>query len=195
MWTTRYLPTEDRRTVRFAIDRDSTPAGYDEVIRGWREDDGFRSFFTTLLASSTSTAFRWETPPITAATAANTPFEFVLVDDPPLDRKPDPRAFESHLSNATESVVVFPNLGGDAVMVVPCPLASPNAYGHLAAFVRHAPVVQQHALWQVVGEAMQQRLGHTPVWLSTSGAGVPWLHVRLDDRPKYYYHKPYRTAA
>mmetsp|Transcript_9405 Transcript_9405/g.21189 ORF Transcript_9405/g.21189 Transcript_9405/m.21189 type:complete len:541 (+) Transcript_9405:444-2066(+) len=28
-----------------------------------------------------------------------------------------------------------------------------------------------------------------PVWLSTSGMGVPWLHVRLDSSPKYYtYH-------
>ncbi len=33
-----------------------------------------------------------------------------------------------------------------------------------------------------------------PVWLSTAGAGVSWLHVRLDDRPKYYGHGPYRTA-
>lgn len=33
----------------------------------------------------------------------------------------------------------------------------------------------------------------TPVWISTSGLGVPWLHVRIDDRPKYYQHAPYRT--
>ncbi|MFL6237620.1 MAG: DUF6940 family protein [Thermoanaerobaculia bacterium] len=27
------------------------------------------------------------------------------------------------------------------------------------------------------------------------GAGVSWLHVRLDDRPKYYGYGPYRTEA
>ena len=35
------------------------------------------------------------------------------------------------------------------------------------------------------------RLGGKPVWLSTAGLGVGWLHVRLDDRPKYYRHAPY----
>jgi hypothetical protein len=62
----------------------------------------------------------------------------------------------------------------------------------LAAFVRHAPQRQRQALWQTVGEAMARRIGHQPVWLSTAGAGVAWLHVRLDNRPKYYSHGPYR---
>lgn len=31
-----------------------------------------------------------------------------------------------------------------------------------------------------------------PLWVSTSGLGVPWLHVRLDDAPKYYTHRPFR---
>ena len=46
-----------------------------------------------------------------------------------------------------------------------------------------------------VGGAVQRRLGTKPVWLSTAGAGVSWLHVRLDDRPKYYGYAPYRQAT
>jgi hypothetical protein len=84
------------------------------------------------------------------------------------------------------------NLGGDAILIVPCPVAEPSAYGHLAAFVRLAPERQRQALWQSVGEAMARRVGARPVWLSTAGAGVSWLHVRLDDRPKYYGYGPYR---
>ena len=30
-----------------------------------------------------------------------------------------------------------------------------------------------------------------PVWLSTSGMGVPWLHMRLDQVPKYYTYEPF----
>jgi hypothetical protein len=42
-----------------------------------------------------------------------------------------------------------------------------------------------HALVDVADDA-------NPEWLSTAGAGVSWLHVRLDDRPKYYGYAPYR---
>jgi hypothetical protein len=120
------------------------------------------------------------------------PFEFVLLDSPELVRRPDPEAFAEHFAVAEASVAAFPNLAGDAIMVVPAPLAEPSAYAHLAAFVRLAPAAQQHALWQTVGEAMARRIGARPVWLSTAGAGVTWLHVRLDDRPKYYGFVPYK---
>jgi hypothetical protein len=39
---------------------------------------------------------------------------------------------------------------------------------------------------------MEKRLGARPIWLNTAGAGVPWFHVRLDKRPKYYGVDPYR---
>ena len=39
----------------------------------------------------------------------------------------------------------------------------------------------------------QQERACVPVWVSTAGAGVSWLHVRLDDRPKYYGYQPYRN--
>ncbi len=80
-------------------------------------------------------------------------------------------------------------------MVVPRPLAADSAYGHLSAFVRGAPEAQRAELWKVVGATMQKRISDRAVWLSTAGAGVPWLHVRLDDRPKYYHHGPYRQTA
>ena len=92
----------------------------------------------------------------------------------------------------SEDVETFSNLGRDAVMVVPCPVGSDSAYGHLASFTRDAPEPQQHELWKAVGKAMQNRLSDKPVWLSTAGMGVSWLHVRLDDRPKYYGFAPYR---
>ena len=69
-----------------------------------------------------------------------------------------------------------------------------RAYGHLAAFVREAPREQVHALWARVGELVLERVSNVPLWLSTAGGGVAWLHVRLDSRPKYYTHAPYRRA-
>jgi hypothetical protein len=122
------------------------------------------------------------------------PFEFVVLDSPDLARPADATAFADQFPNAKDGVAVFANLGGDATMIVPCPIAEPAAYGHLAAFVRLAPETQRDALWRTVGEVLAQRLGPKPLWLSTAGAGAAWLHVRLDARPKYYGHAPYRQG-
>jgi len=167
---------------------------WSEVLQHWRRDPGFADAFTEMLAAMPWPAFRWETPPLTTQ-RLDTAFECVVVDSPGLSAAPDPAPFAEHLRRAGERPVVsFSNLGGDAVLVVPCPLADTSAYAHLASFVRHAPRAQQRALWQAVARAMQQRVGQRPVWLSTAGGGVAWLHVRLDNRPKYYAHTPYRSA-
>ncbi len=194
MWSSRIEQVSTDLIIRVQIELDSLPVPYVEVLKRWESDREFRTFYLGLLAESPFPAFRWETPPITALTA-NRSFEFVLVNSPELDRTADVEAFGEHFKIESESQVVeFANLGKDAVLVVPCPLASHSAYGHIGAFVRNAPVPQQHALWARVGTAMQRRLGTKPVWLSTAGAGVSWLHVRLDDRPKYYVFAPYRDV-
>jgi hypothetical protein len=195
MWSFPSEQMPDNRGMRFTVELDSEPANFVDVVRAWTADASFRSLFNAELEDVPFTAFRWETPPVTG-TSATRLFEFVVLDSPGLARHPDPEAFAEHFGAASdEGVVVFPNLGGDAIMVVPCPLTSTSAYGHLAAFVREAPETQQHALWRSVGEAMVRRLGAKPVWLSTAGGGVSWLHVRLDDRPKYYGYGPYRNAT
>lgn len=165
---------------------------YDEVLKLWQEDAEFRSFFLSILAEVPFSAYRWETPPITAATANRT-FEFVLFNDPGLDRTADSQTFSSYFdTDSKEGIVAFPNLGNDAFLVVPSPRGKAYAYGHLAAFVRNASSTQNHALWQRVGIVMEQKLNTKPIWLSTAGGGVSWLHVRLDSYPKYYGFSPYR---
>lgn len=195
MWVVRREVLENGRVLKWAVERDSRPVSFATVLDRWQDDPAFRSFFNGLLAGAPFEAFRWETPPVTLATA-DRPFEFVLLDSPGLAREPDRAAFAEHFAGvAGTGVVAFPNLSGDATLVVPCPGEPLAAYGHLAAFVRHAPESQRHDLWELVGHAMRRRLGTAPVWLSTAGAGVSWLHVRLDDRPKYYGYAPYRSRG
>jgi hypothetical protein len=138
-------------------------------------------------------AFRFETPCLSRRTAAG-PLEFVLVDAPELRGPADPGAFREHF-RAGETAVAFDNLGGDARLVAPCPAGAADAWTHVAAFSRQAPPDHQHGLWRLVGRELAARLGDRPVWLSTAGDGVPWLHVRLDDTPKYYRYDPWRESA
>jgi hypothetical protein len=160
MWHAQIESLSDGRVQKFAVFRDDAAVTYSDVLKLWRNDKAFRSFFIALLADSPFAAFRWETPPVTAANNGR-PFEFVLVQSASLDRPVNPRAFASHFTDA--DVVTFPNLDGDAVMVVPCPVVEDSVYGHLASFLRNAPESQVHHLWQAVGATMQDRLGDRPV--------------------------------
>ena len=79
-------------------------------------------------------------------------------------------------------------------MVVPTPGVDHTIYCHLLSFLRGGTKKQRNLLWQLVGEEMEIRVNDTPVWVSTAGGGVAWLHVRLDDRPKYYSYAPYKNV-
>jgi len=195
MFDSRIEILNDGTVLRYRIFDGTRRPAYGEVLELWRRDPGFRSFFLSLLSEAPFTAYRWETPPVTPATLER-PFEFVLLDSPGLEVPPDRAAFAAHFEclDGASGVIAFPNLGGDAELVVPLPRGQDAVYPHIAAFVRGAPEEQRHALWKAVAQAMEHRLGEQPVWLSTAGGAVPWLHVRLDSRPKYYGFHPYRTA-
>ncbi len=182
------------RALKVQVCRAGKPLSYAEVIGLWQSEPAFCSFFISLLSGAPFSAFRWETPPLTA-TCLDRRFEFVLLDSPGLDVPPDVRAFSENFSSASEQdVISFHNLGHDALLVVPLPRGPDTAYGHLAAFTRYAPEAQNHALWKAVGRRLEQAVGERPVWVSTAGGGVAWLHVRLDSWPKYYGYDPYRKA-
>ena len=195
MWKARSDSLANGRQLKISITDDDASVTYGAVLQAWQADADFRSFFIALLANAPFSAFRWETPPLTATTT-NQPFEFVLLNSPGLDRAPEPQVFAEHFrAQPDRAAIAFANLGGDALLIVPRQERPTSAYGHLAAFLRQAPESQQHALWQLVGKTLQQRLNQRPVWLSTAGGGVAWLHVRLDDRPKYYGYGPYRQMG
>ncbi len=164
-----------------------------ELFRLLAGEDDFADWYGQLLAASDYRAFYWEHPPLTSGNV-DRDAEFVLIDAPVLATLPaDPAPFQSQFEvRADESVIAFPNLGGDAVLVAPGPKGPDDAYPHLAAFVRHAPEDQLRELWRVTSRAVEDSLSSAPIWLSTAGLGVTWLHIRLDTRPKYYSHAPYK---
>jgi len=108
--------------------------------------------------------------------------------------KADVLSFKKYFSQ-NEQVARFPNLSGDAQLVVPTPSTEKTNYAHLAAFTREAPIKQQLAFWKMVSVEYEKSIGQRTKWLSTSGLGVYWLHVRIDRFPKYYQYKPYKELT
>ncbi|MDH3588304.1 MAG: hypothetical protein OEQ74_02750, partial [Gammaproteobacteria bacterium] len=100
-------------------------------------------------------------------------------------------AFSEHFDDRLE-MAVFDNLGADAVLVAPAPIPQGAQYTHLAAFCRTAPLDLSVQFWQCLGETCLEKTGDKPIWISTAGTGIGWLHARLDTYPKYYSHDPYR---
>jgi hypothetical protein len=181
----------DAKTLRWELqDANGRALAFESVVEQWRRGEAFRKFWLTSLRTAPFASYAWECPPVAEATRSR-PFECVFIESPSLARMTaEPEAFAEYF-RSDRSVVTFGNLGGDATLVAPCPGGSGNDYTHLASFTATAPNAQQDALWQAVGEAMEKRIATKPVWLSTAGLGVGWLHIRLDDRPKYYRYERY----
>ncbi|MGK7888496.1 MAG: hypothetical protein AB4042_04120 [Leptolyngbyaceae cyanobacterium] len=100
-------------------------------------------------------------------------------------------AFQRYLQRLTsdEAIAVFPNLSGDAQLVVP---PATGDYGHIRAFCRHAPEILTDRLWLQVGMMVNQAIQQKDiVWCNTHGHGVPWMHVRFDRSHKYTAFPPY----
>ncbi|MGH8504131.1 MAG: DUF6940 family protein [Gammaproteobacteria bacterium] len=197
MWQSRIEVLEDGHIRRMTLERNGSPATYAQVIHGWKSDPEFRAFYIALLADAPFDAMFWESPPITR-TSLDRPYEFVLVNSPALaTATPDAAAFAAAFSTASaeEGVVTFENLGGDALLVAPCPAGPACVYPHLAAFVRGAPEAQRHELFITLANAIARRISDELLWVSTAGLGVYWLHVRLDSWPKYYTFRPYSHSS
>jgi hypothetical protein len=196
MWETR-TDTPQQGCLRVRTLTGGRPLSFAEAIEHWAGETSFRDWFSQLLLDAPFAAYCWETPPV-ARSSVDREFEFVLADAPALGRfRADPQPFSEQFARCDpgSSTVAFPNLGGDAVLVAPLPAGTGSEYSHLGSFLRSAPLSQRHALWQHVGTLIKERLGDDPLWVSTAGLGVSWLHVRLDSHPKYYRFDPYRSAA
>lgn len=193
MW---YARTEEiKGAQRLRLLRDGSALSFAEMFDLMETDAEFRRWYTSVLAGSPFDAFFWEHPPL-GTRDRGVAAELVLVDAPALaGLRPDPEPFRSQLEERADAdVAMFENLGGDATLIVPRPIASPDVYAHLAAFVRQAPPDQVDHLWERTAHAVRESLGARPRWLSTAGMGVAWLHVRIDSYPKYYRFGPYKAA-
>ena len=184
-----------RKVHSYHAERDGRLMSWHEVAVALRDEAGARAALSSALAESPFAAFFWECQP-TSSSAKDAPFGFVVVDSPVLaTASPLPFPFAAHLDGPGD-VALFGSLGHDALLVAPKIRATEGTYTHLAVFVREGAPDQVDALWRAVAGAVHEWWGRydAPIWVNTSGLGVSWLHVRLDTRPKYYTHLPFRDA-
>ena len=175
--------------------------------------------FLNVLQQSPFDAFFFEGRPVNSTTtAAMKPFAFVLVDAPDLYRfatsKASPLKFAKPLANCTAAgtttmkACAFESLHPDTILVSPQPpndTAAYRNYSNLATFCRFAPRDTVRTEWQVALQTYWRQVqnmmtnsqhnnnnNNNNIWLSTAGQGVPWLHLRIAQQPRYYTYAPFR---
>ncbi|MEX0843957.1 MAG: hypothetical protein WD022_01705 [Balneolaceae bacterium] len=190
MWTINEVETSDNN-VKFQIQKKGKLISNKQFLDLLKDSKDFQKFYNDYLASSGFEAFFWENKPITKQTLESA-YECNLVKSDFLAGvAPDNKSFNQYFRD-DKPVVSFPNLGNDAQLVAPCPVKKYSVYTHIGNFVRRADDRQLHEFWKKVGQETLKQIGSKPKWLSTSGLGVFWLHVRIDTYPKYYQTNEYK---
>jgi len=178
--------------ISFQILEDGVPLTFEAVFRKWQNDEQFQRSYTQWILSLGFDKLYWEHPPL-RETDLSKPYECVVIKNKiKRDLQPDQNSFSSFFKK-DGTTVSFPNLGRDAQLVVPSPNKQEDDFAHLAVFLRTAPEKLANSFWAKVATAYLQEIKLGKRWLSTCGMGVYWLHVRIDQYPKYYKHGPYRN--
>ncbi|CAG8627655.1 11294_t:CDS:1 [Racocetra persica] len=186
----------DRNTVKYNfLNAYDNKLSYIEFIKLLHlGDEKFLDIFTKALNEATDklSAYFWECPPVSKETTIK-PFEFVVTKSATLSYiEQDYSSFKNKITECqNKDVCSFINLGKDATLIVPMPCHDLD-YKNLSNFTKNAPKKQQIKFWQEVATKLTESLDiGTPIWLSTNGLGVHYLHIRIDNNPKYYSWNEY----
>ena len=191
---TAYIDEYDNGLMRhIRLEWVGNALSFDDGLALMKWNETFLDFLTALLTSCEMDGFVWELPAISDRTL-DRQFEFVLIDTgQPYHKEADTTAFRAQLggADAPNGFAVFGNLGGDATLIAP--LATQDLdFRDLLHFMQSADADLRRQFWKTLAATVTTNLSSEPLWISVSGAGVAWLHVRLDRQPKYYLYAPYR---
>ena len=97
---------------------------------------------------------------------------------------------KSKTESNNQYVTSFINLSGDSLLVIPIPKKNKD-FTTMKDFCDNASITQQRQFWKQVAIEIENILnvngvGNDKIYVSTHGLAVPYFHLRLDKKPKYY---------
>ncbi len=106
----------------------------------------------------------------------------------------DVSSFIKHIKSSTSKYVTsFPNLAGDSILIIPIPKQGKN-FTTIKDFIDNASKTHQKEFWMFVSKTIKDVLTkYNKIYVSTHGLGVPYFHLRLDTKPKYYQTLDYKV--
>lgn len=178
---------KNKNTLQCTVYINNKRISFNKAMNQLQYNKVFRDEFIKVLKNSDFDGYFLEVAP------SNRLFEFTLVNAPVFKNiTADPRPFEDKFKKCNnKDVISFMNLSKTSRLIVPCPKKHDNTYTHIGNFIRNASDKQIHSLLKQI--PIEVKKCKKPIWLSTSGLGVYWLHIRLDPTPKYYTTKKYKN--
>ncbi len=166
-----------------------------EFFEGLILDQNLREHIINIFKNFQHNYAFWEFPPVDKITMLAVA-EFVLVPTTHFGNA-DSSSFKEHLKkNLDGQIVVFPNLSGDTLLITvnSFPNTKNKSFSDILSFMKSKEVDNnyKHNLLIKIGEEIIKNIQNDKkLFLSTHGHGVPWLHIRLCTKAKYYSYRPY----
>lgn len=141
----------------------------------------------------------FECKPIIFSSYGKETVEFRIIETSAFENKgEDKNTYSLHFENCKKEnhqAISFKSKNKND-LVVPCPLPGFSFNAHIQQFMKNASEDQIVELMSVTGNVLNKVITdnkNNPVWLSTHGTDVSWLHVRICLKPLYYITTKYQT--
>jgi hypothetical protein len=153
---------------------------WNNVLDKWANGD----YFT--YPSILKTKFQWNTSVL--RNDGNSKFNEKFKTNKELPKTQSSKSFREYIVKSTNKYVIsFKNPSKDTLLVIPTPRPGKN-YATIKDFCDNAPIVQQKEFWMAIAKlARTQMKKENTVWVSAHGLGVPYFHIRICNKPKYYF--------
>lgn len=151
-----------------------------DVLHNWENG------ITLIYPKRVKGKFMWNTSVL--KNHGNVPYKQRFKTNYHLPQEQNYKDFQKYIKTSqNKHVTSFPNLTKDTILVVPMPVRGKN-YATLRDFIDNATKIQQQEFWKEVAKIAKRRMNEKgKVWISVHGLGVPYTHVRISNRPKYYF--------
>lgn len=160
---------------------------WNQILKSWEDGNPFE------YPSRLNNKFQWNTSVL--KNNGNVEFKQKFKSNKQLPDKHNTKSFREYLTNSTNKYVVsFLNPSKDTLLIIPKTRPGKN-YATIKDFVDNAPKIQQVEFWKEAAvKCRKQMEEHKKVWVSAHGLGVPYFHLRIATKPKYYFDEELSQA-
>jgi hypothetical protein len=190
--------TNDLIVIRLSNETTNNFIKWEDIFYNFTNKIFISSFINILSVTNSFDEYYLEFSPTTRNQINSDIFEFVLIKTSGFSLKADIISFGVEKINKNSNQIIwFPNPSNSAVLVVPCfnHLFPIDNYIHIGTFMRSSNINQKFNLVITMFKIYFNELSSEPnkkLWLSTHGKGVGWLHIRIDQIPKYITNNLYK---